>query len=156
MPYGNKAFCMTVILPNSGKTTADVLNNLTVDSWKNTLAGMSQQEVEVYMPRFKTKNKFILNDELKQMGMRLAFDGPADFTGIANDDLLISRVIHDTYVEVTEKGTEAAAVTVVEIMETSMPINPVFRVNKPFIYVIREKSTGVILFIGKMGNVEKF
>lgn len=156
MPYGNKAFSMTVILPNEGKTTADVLNNLTVGNWKNTLLGMGQQEVEVYMPRFKTKNKFLLNDELKQMGMRLAFEGPADFTGIANDDLLISRVIHDTYVEVTEKGTEAAAVTVVEIIKTSMPINPVFRVNKPFIYVIREKSTGVILFIGKMGNVEKF
>ncbi len=156
MPYGNKAFSMTVILPNEGKTTANVLNNLTVDKWKNTLQGMSQHEVDVYMPRFKTKNKFLLNDELKQMGMRLPFDGPADFTGIANDDLVISRVIHDTYVEVTEKGTEAAAVTVVEIMETSMPLNPTFRVNKPFIYVIREKSTGVILFIGKMGNVEKF
>ncbi|MFT3753144.1 MAG: serpin family protein [Paludibacter sp.] len=156
MPYGNKAFSMTVILPNEGKTTADVLNNLTVENWKNTLSGMTQQEVDVYLPRFKTKNKFLLNNELKQMGMRLAFDGPADFSGIANDDLLISRVIHDTYVEVTEKGTEAAAVTVVEIIKTSMPLNPTFRVNKPFIYIIREKSTGVILFIGKMGNVEKF
>ncbi|HET7733139.1 MAG TPA: serpin family protein [Paludibacter sp.] len=156
MPYGNKAFSMTVILPNEGKTTADVLNNITVESWNNTLQSMTEQEMDVYMPRFKTKNKFLLNDELKKMGMKLAFDGPADFTGIANDDLLISRVIHDTYVEVTEEGTEAAAVTVVEIIKTSMPINPVFRVNKPFIYVIREKSTGVILFIGKMGNVEKY
>jgi len=155
MPYGNKAFSMTVILPNEGKTTADVLNSTTVESWNNTLQNMTEQEVDVYMPRFKTKNKFLLNDELKNMGMKLAFDGPADFTGIANDDLLISRVIHDTYVEVTEEGTEAAAVTVVEIIKTSLPMNPVFRVNKPFIYIIREKSTGVILFIGKMGNVEK-
>jgi len=156
MPYGNKAFSMTVILPNEGKTTTDVLNSLTVDSWKNTLQSMKEQEIDVYMPRFKTKNKFLLNDELKNMGMKLAFEDLADFTNIADDDLLISKVIHDTYVEVTEKGTEAAAVTVVEIITTSMPLNPVFRVNKPFIYIIREKSTGVILFIGKMGNVDKY
>jgi len=156
MPYGNKAFSMTVILPNEGKTTTDLLNSLTVDSWKNTLQSMKEQEIDVYMPRFKTKNKFLLNDELKNMGMKLAFEDLADFTNIADDDLLISKVIHDTYVEVTEKGTEAAAVTVVEIITTSMPLNPVFRVNKPFIYIIREKSTGVILFIGKMGNVDKY
>jgi len=156
MPYGNKAFSMTVILPNEGKTTTDVLNSLTVDSWKNTLQSMKEQEIDVYMPRFKTKNKFLLNDELKNMGMKLAFEDLADFTNIVDDDLLISKVIHDTYVEVTEKGTEAAAVTVVEIITTSMPLNPVFRVNKPFIYIIREKSTGVILFIGKMGNVDKY
>ena len=156
MPYGNKAFSMTVILPNEGKTTTDVLNSLTVDSWKNTLQSMKEQEIDVYMPRFKTKNKFLLNDELKNMGMKLAFEDLADFTNIVDDDLLISKVIHYTYVEVTEKGTEAAAVTVVEIITTSMPLNPVFRVNKPFIYIIREKSTGVILFIGKMGNVDKY
>jgi serine protease inhibitor len=156
MPYGNKAFSMTVVLPNEGKTTADILNNLTVDNWKNTLQNMTEQEVDVYMPRFKTSNKFLLNDELKNMGMKLAFEESADFTNIADDHLLVSRVIHDTYVEVTEEGTEAAAVTAVEIIKTAMPIIPVFRVNKPFIYIIREKSTGIILFIGKMGNVEKY
>ena len=64
-----------------------------------------------------------------------------------------------TYVEVTEEGTEAAAVTVVGIEFTSIqepPVTPVFRVNKPFVFVIREKSTGVILFIGKMGKIEKY
>jgi len=77
----------------------------------------------------------------------------------ADTSLHISRVLHDTYIEVTEEGTEAAAVTIVEVMATSMPIilpTPVFKVNKPFLFVIREKSTGVILFIGKMGSVDKF
>ena len=159
MPYGNKAFSMTVILPVNGKTTADVLNYLTPDILNTRLETMSTKEVEVYMPRFKTQNKFLLNDPLKNMGMNLAFSDMADFTNIADASLQISRVIHDTYVEVTEEGTEAAAVTIVEIGTTAVqnpPPTPVFKVNKPFLFIIREKSTGVILFIGKMGTVDKF
>ena len=159
MPYGNKAFSMTVILPNEGKTTTDVLNQLTTTYWNTLFLNMPTREVEVYMPRFKTQNKFLLNDPLKSMGMNLAFSDNADFTNIANANLKITKVIHDTYVEVTEEGTEAAAVTVVEIIETAMPVpppTPVFKVNKPFLFVIRENSTGVILFIGKMGNVDKY
>ncbi len=160
MPYGNKAFSMTVILPNDGKTTADVLNYLTPDVWNELTQNMFGKEVEVYMPRFKTENNFLLNDPLKAMGMNLAFTNFADFTNIANASLQISKVIHDTYVEVTEEGTEAAAVTIIGVIATTVmpypqPI-PIFRVNKPFVFVIREKSTGVILFIGKMGNVEKY
>ena len=158
MPYGNNAFCMTVILPNDGKTIDNVLNYLTTDSWNNTIKYSHTKVVEVYFPRFKTQNKFLLNDPLKNMGMNLAFTDNADFTNIANAPLKITRVLHDTYLEVTEEGTEAAAVTIVEVGITSVlnaPI-PVFRVNKPFLFVIREKSTGVILFIGKMGNVDKY
>jgi serpin B len=159
MHYGNKAFSMTVILPVDGKTTGDVLNYMTTDNWNTRLQTMSTKEVEVYFPRFKTQNKFLLNDPLKSMGMNLAFSDYADFSNIVNANLKISKVIHDTYLEVTEEGTEAAAVTIISI-GTSLSINPppppIFKVNKPFIYVIREKSTGVILFIGKMGNVEKY
>ncbi|MDP4238303.1 MAG: serpin family protein [Bacteroidota bacterium] len=158
MPYGNNAFSMTVILPNDGKTTADVLNYMTADNWNSRLATLTAKEVKVYLPRFKTQNKFLLNDPLINMGMNLAFSDYADFSNIANANLKISRVLHDTYVEVTEVGTEAAAVTVVEVIDTAVlnPPTPVFNVNKPFLFVIREKSTGVILFAGKMGNVDKF
>ena len=158
MPYGNNAFSMTVILPIDGKSTTDVLNQLTAATWNNRLQTLSSKVVEVYMPRFKNQNKFSLIDPLTNMGMKAAFTDNADFTNIANAQLKITRVIHDTYVEVTEEGTEAAAVTIVEVGVTSVlnPPVPVFRVNKPFLFVIREKSTGVILFIGKMGNVEKY
>jgi len=160
MPYGNKAFSMTVILPNEGKTTEDILNYLTTDIWNSTLQSLSTRQVEVYLPRFKTQNKFTLNNPLKNMGMNLAFTDNADFSHISNTPLMISMVIHDTYVEVTEEGTEAAAVTIVETVNTSVgpqpQPTPIFKVNKPFIFIIREKSTGVILFIGKMGNVDKF
>jgi len=68
MPYGNKAFSMTVILPNEGKTTTEVLNQLTTTYWSNLILNMSTREVEVYMPRFKTQNKFSLNEPLKAWG----------------------------------------------------------------------------------------
>jgi serine protease inhibitor len=153
LPYGNNAFSMTVLLPKNGKTTNDLLNYMTGEKWTTMISGMTKQEVDVYLPRFTTKNKFLLNEPLKKMGMTNAFTSYADFTNIADDKLKISRVIHDTYIDVNEEGTEAAAVTVVEIVKNSMPMNPVVHVNKPFIFVIREKSTGIILFIGKMGNL---
>ncbi len=90
------------------------------------------------------------------MGMPSAFDGEADFSRMSKDNLLISRIIHSTYCDVNEKGTEAAAVTIIEMKEMALPENPVFYANRPFIFVIREKSTGVILFMGKMGEVEKY
>jgi serpin B len=159
MPYGNKAFSMTVILPADGKTTSDVLSSLTVDKWNSIISYMPTSEVEVYLPRFSNKNNLSLIPPLQSMGMNLAFSDNADFTNIADANLLISSIKHVTNIEVTEQGTEAAAVTIIGVGVTSMPIKPptpVFNVNKPFLYVIREKSTGVILFIGKMGKVDKF
>jgi len=156
LPYGNKAFSMTVILPVTNKTTADVLNTLTTESWNTTLSHFSEREVMVYLPRFKVTNKFKLNDELQNMGMKLAFSDFADFTKMTSIPVQISEVIHKTYVTVDEEGTEAAAVTSIGMITTSMPEITVFKVDKPFLFVIREKSTGVILFIGKVGNVEKY
>jgi len=156
LPYGNKAFSMTVILPAANKTTADVLNALITDIWSSTLSSLYEREVMVYLPRFKVSNKFKLNDELQNMGMKLAFTDFADFTNLTSIPVQISEVIHITYVTVDEEGTEAAAVTSIGIINTSMPVIPVFRVDKPFLFVIREKSTGVILFIGKVGNVDKY
>lgn len=156
LPYGNKAFSMTVILPADNKTPADILNNLTVTTWNTTLNSLTEREVMVYLPRFKVENKFMLKQALISMGMVQAFGGMADFSNIANDRLAISDVVHKTYVTVDEDGTEAAAITNIGIYTTSMPNYPIFYVNKPFLFVIREKSTGVILFIGKMGNIQKF
>ena len=156
MPYGNNAFSMTVILPQSNKTTTDVLNNLTLANWNSTLSNMREREVIVHFPRFKVENKFKLNKVLQNMGMKLAFSDFADFSKISDIKLMISEVVHKTYITVDEEGTEAAAVTSIEFTTTSMPNYPIFTVDKPFVFVIREKSTGVILFIGKIGNVEKY
>lgn len=156
IPYGNNAFSMTVILPVENKTTADVLDSFNSKNFSMKLENMLEQRITLFLPRFKVENKFELIPELKAMGMKQAFTDRADFSKISTIPLFISKVIHKTYVTVDEEGTEAAAVTAIEFMTTSMPQNTIVRVNKPFIFLIRERSTGVILFIGKMGNVEKY
>lgn len=156
MPYGNKAFSMTLIVPEYGKTTQEILGTLTVDKWNSIISNMHQSEIMLSVPRFKSENKFTLNDELKVMGMPIAFSESADFSKISNIGLMISKVLHKTYIAVDEDGTEAAAVTAIEMIKTSMPIIPVVRADRPFIFVIRERSTGVIIFIGKIGSVEKY
>ena len=156
MPYGGKAFSMTVMLPAVGKTTDDLLAELNAEKWQNVQAGMTSREVQVFMPRLKVENKFKLRQTLTDMGMPVAFTEMADFSGISDTPVMISDVIHKTYVTVDEEGTEAAAVTAVEFEYTSMPVNIVFMVNKPFVFVISEKSTGVILFAGKIANPAKY
>src|ERR1035437_3664106 len=96
IPYGNKAFSMTVILPADNKTTTDVLNTLTAANWTIALNSLSEQQVTVYLPRFKVTNSFNLNQELQDMGMKLAFTELADFSNISAVPLKISEVIHNT------------------------------------------------------------
>lgn len=156
MPYGNKAFSMTVILPKSLPATTD-FNGLTTERFNKAVEKLANEKVVVMLPRFKVKNKFQLKPMLQAMGMQKAFTTGAEFDGIFDvKPLYIGFVQHDTYVEVTEEGTEAAAVTTVGMTTTSLPNYPYFIVNKPFAFVIKENSSGIILFMGKIGNVEKF
>ncbi|MDR2563427.1 MAG: serpin family protein [Prevotellaceae bacterium] len=156
MPYGNGAFSMTVILPHEGKTLNQLVDGLDNQSFKIDDAGLA--EVNLQLPRFKTECEYRLEDVLPEMGMRLAFTDKADFSGInQNAEIFISKVIHKTFASIDEEGSEAAAVTAVEMGLTSAGPNdsqPVdFIVNKPFIFMIRENSTGVILFMGAMKKI---
>jgi serine protease inhibitor len=158
LPYGQGNFNMVILLPNTGKTTGDIVSSLTVDNWNSWMQGFSDKEVVIHLPRLKFEYYKLLNDDLTDMGMGIAFSADADFSKIdPTRDLMISRVIHKTFVEVNEEGTEAAAVTVVEITETSFEPGgddgPVyFYVDRPFLFLIRENDTGAILFIGRVTN----
>jgi serine protease inhibitor len=161
LPYGKGQYQMTVILPNANKTTGDVKTQLTNDNWNGWMKEFqSKEHVVVTMPRFKFSWKMTLNNILAVMGMPTAFSPlKADFSGIAGDvNLYISFVIHKTYVDVNENGTEAAAVTAVGISVTSMPVDPPqkinFKVDRPFLFALSEKTTGTILFIGEMNAPE--
>lgn len=157
LPYGNNAFSMIVILPNEGKTTADVAGLLDNDTWNLKMTQLFSQEIILHLPRFKTECEYKLQETiLPGMGMKLPFSDKADFGGISDQSTYISRVIHKTFVDVNEQGTEAAAVTAVETGVTSVgPSQPVsFIADKPFLFAIREKSTGVILFMGKIGAIQ--
>jgi serpin B len=157
LPYGNNAFSMILMLPHEGQTTDDVLEHLDSDYWNDLTTRLYGAKVNLYLPRFKAECEYRMNEKiLPDMGMILPFTGGADFSGISEIPLSISQVIHKTFVEVNEEGTEAAAVTSVGMYLTGLPAErqPVnYVVNKPFLFVIRENSTGIILFTGKMGEV---
>ena len=157
LPYGNKAFSMMVLLPQQGRITADITRVLqNKDYWNNMKNRLTVADVDLFLPKFKTEYSKQLNDVLKDMGMAIAFEpGKADFTRMSDTQSFISFVQQFTYIATDEVGTEAAAVTVVGMVTTAMPIfeKVTFKANKPFIYVIEEKSTGSILF---MGLVNKF
>ncbi|MCL1943683.1 MAG: serpin family protein [Candidatus Azobacteroides sp.] len=154
LPYGNKAFSMITMLPHEGKTIDEVMSNLNNDNWNTALSGMRLANVNLRLPKFKTECEYKLHEYiLPDMGMRIPFTDLADFSGISTMPVSISQVIHKTFVEVNEEGTEAAAVTAVEVVTTSIKPDPVtvnYIVDRPFIFAIREKSTRVILFIGKI------
>lgn len=156
LPYGNDAFSMILMLPHEGKTTDDVILSLDNESWQ-IADRMSGHEVNLRLPRFKTECKYKMQkDILPAMGMKIPFTSMADFSRMSGASLFISEVIHKTFVEVNEEGTEAAAVTSVEMNFSSGPgvaKSIDYFVNKPFLFVIRENSTGVILFFGKIGEV---
>lgn len=157
LPYGDGQFSMTVFLPKPSRSVDDLIAEL---SWTKWIAWMNQFQKSrgtLYLPKFTVEYGILLNDCLSSMGMGVAFDPwEADFTKINSDgNLYISRVLHKTYVEVDEEGTEASAVTAVEVSLTSIGDEPagfVMRVNRPFFFVIREHHSQTLLFMGKVNN----
>ena len=157
MPYGRGNYSMVCILPREDLKVGDVVQQMDADNWNQWMQAMDSANVQVHLPRFSFEYKKTLNELLKAMGMEEAFDAnQSDFSGINPDrkDLHISEVKHKTFVEVDEKGTEAAAVTSVEMGVTSVDPNQpvVVKFNRPFVFAIREVTTGTIVFVGKVEN----
>jgi serine protease inhibitor len=149
LAYGAQAFSMTVILPDVDVDVHTVLESLTPASWAEIASGIQESEMDVYLPKFRLEYEKSLIEPLEALGMGIAFSDAADFTGMAaGGGLLISEVLQKTFVEVDEEGTVAAAVTSVTIREASA--RPAFVVDRPFIFAIRERFSGTILFLGKM------
>ena len=159
MDYGNHAFSMVVMLPKDGKTTRDVIAAMDGKKWAEVMQSLTLEEIHVFLPRFKAECEYKMHKQiLPEMGMKLPFNPElADLSGIADISafgrLFISSVIHKTFVQVDEEGTEAAAVTSVGV-EVGSNESPFFIVDRPFLFAIREKSTGVILFVGEIGEVK--
>jgi serpin B len=151
LPYGDSLFSMTVLLPKQGSDINTFVDGLTEAKMKGWIGAAKSIEGDVYLPKFKLEYEKSLNDMLKAMGMSIAFSDMADFSRIrTSGGLYISEVKHKTFVEVNEEGTEAAAATSVEIRETSLPQTFTMNVNRPFVFVIRERTSGAVLFMGKI------
>ncbi len=156
LPYGCTNFTMVVIVPEG--TLSDFNASFDAEKWNEITSAFDQAndygEVTVYMPKYKFSYEKYLNDQLKSMGMIDAFiPGVADLSGIADASIFVSFVKQNTFVEVDEEGTEAAAVTTIGIELTSMPPQPrEFVIDKPFVFAIRERTTNTLLFIGQVVN----
>ncbi len=152
LPYGKGNWSMLVFLPLENYTVEDVVGLMNEDTWSAWMKSyLPATEVNLYLPRFQFAFDQNLNNVLTSMGLGVAFTDGADFSDIAPGlPLAISKVLHKTFIDVNEEGTEAAAVTSVEIGLTST--GNYFMVNKPFLFAITERSTGAILFIGKVLN----
>jgi serpin B len=154
MPYGDAGFSATILLSKAGTNIETFVSQMTQQQWNTWIGQMKKTKGDIYLPKFKLEYKKKLNDMLITMGMSIAFDpNAADFRNIdRRGGLFISEVMHKTFVQVDEEGTEAAAVTSVGVGRTSIgpSDNFIMRVDRPFIVVIREHHSGTILFVGKI------
>ena len=156
LPYGQGNYSMLVFLPDTDVGAGGMIDKLDQEVW-NSLPDIlnNKQKLNLRFPRFTFDYDLDLDSALFDLGMEDAFDGRADFTRIEkNGGIFISRVRHKSFVEVNEEGTEAAAVTSVEMVETSLPAEPpeiiYFLVDRPFVFAIKEKYTNSIIFIGRV------
>jgi len=165
LPYGAGRFHMTVILPSPGTDIAIFAAQFGAERWEAVRTQLQEKEsvrkVSLFLPRFKLRCSLreALKEALSSMGMATAFTpGRADFSRINARDgknLFISDILHKTFIQVDEKGTEAAGATAVIISRTSVPSNPTVVVNRPFLFLIWEEQTNAILFVGKILELEE-
>jgi serpin B len=151
MPYGGEAYAMTLLLPQDPSTSVDdLLPELDAGAWSDLVAGLAQTDAGVEMPRFRISWEASLKEPLQALGMREAFGDGANLdpmTGGPND-LHVSKVKQKIWVDVHEEGTEAAAVTSIEVRVVSAGPTPPIRIDRPFVAAIRERYSGTILFLG--------
>ena len=154
LPYMGDKLAMYVFLPDAGSSPGQLLKTLTADNWQEiATTGFERNEGELVLPKFKIESGFELKDTLKALGMRTAFEpGRADFSGIFNGPHNIAKVRQNTFVEVSEEGTEAAAVTAVEFTQSGAVIreDSSFRmiVDRPFEFAIVDFRSQLLLFLG--------
>jgi serine protease inhibitor len=151
--YGNDAFAMTILLPERGLSVDSVAAALSTAQW-NEIVGMLDGSMGIVLgvtlPKFSVTYDRTLNDDLTALGMGIAFSGAADFSALSPTSVFISFVKQKAFVDVNESGTEASAVTNVGLAASTPPS---LDVDRPFIFVIRDRLSGTILFMGKMNSI---
>lgn len=152
IPYANKSLSMMVILPKKKYGMEELENHLNHKLYQSYQKAMFSKRVNLILPKFKISDDYELNEPLKKLGMKSAFEKDADFSGMTGTrDLFISNVVHKSYVDVNEEGTEAAAATGVVMRKTTAVMETVdFKADHPFIFLIKDNKTNAILFMGRL------
>ena len=153
LPYADGALTMLVLLPEKADGLAELEKNLTAAKLAAWLRQLCTCEANIFLPKFKMTAKFELSRIMAALGMKDAFSRASDFSGMdGQQDLYIDKILHKAFVDVNEEGTEAAAATAV-VMGIKAVMHPVtFRADHPFLFLIREKNAGSILFMGRVAD----
>lgn len=154
LPYARGAYSMTIAMPTGNLPVDSLARSLTRQEWDRWIAGLAPDTMPLYMPKFTFSYEAGLVQPLAALGMGIAFNpARADFSNMTpSSGVFISDVRHKTFVQVDEAGTEAAAVTLVEVSVTSAGPPAEIRIDRPFLFAIRERLSGTILFIGVVRN----
>lgn len=156
LPYDDKKMSMKIFLPKETSNLEEFTKMLTNDNWQEWSSKFREKEGKVMLPKFQLEYEVLLNEPLKRLGMTTAFDQGANFTKMIKekDPLWISKVKQKTFIDVNEKGTEAAGATSAEMVTVSAPMDPPFNmeVTRPFFIAITDDETNMILFIGSITN----
>ncbi|WP_373481974.1 serpin family protein [Acetobacterium sp.] len=162
LPYGEEQqMAMVLFLPDEEVHLSEFQKQLNQDNWSNWMALFEEKEGSLTLPKFTMEYENSLNQALTDLGMGIVFEpGKADFSGMAAagtaGDIYISDVKHKTFIQVDEAGTEAAAVTSVEVGTTSMPVYDFeLKFDRPFFYAIQDRKTGAIIFMGSVLDPSK-
>jgi serpin B len=152
LPYSNSKFSMVIVMPMNGTPLKQLTAGLSQAQWQTWMAGLTSNKNTISLPKFKFSYNITLNNALTDLGLGVAFSDGADFSLIApSTPLKISEVKHSAFIETDESGTTAAAATSVGVVALTAP-TPMPPINRPFIFAIREMSSGLILFTGTMNN----
>ncbi|MAG57657.1 MAG: hypothetical protein CMJ83_15310 [Planctomycetes bacterium] len=159
LPYEDDDIVMDVVLPRPGLEITELERDLSVDTWRSWTKSASSTSVALHLPRFEMKCDLGLAEALDRMGLHQAFEvDRADFGGIDGGAgaLVITEVLHSAWIKVEEGGTEAAAATAVVFMTgaigipAELPLE--FRADRPFLFAIRQRATGILLFLGRVSD----
>lgn len=156
IPYLNKTVSLMIIMPKSLKKRKlrKAYQNINIDLLNSYIANKELKKINVSLPKFEIESDFNLNNILKQIGIVDAFNSNANFSGITNQEkLFINKVVHKAKITVNEEGTEASAATAVIMRKTAINVETIdFKINKPFIYILKNNSSNLIYFMGQVNN----
>ena len=153
LPYIGDKYEMTVLLPDNGSSTGDMMKDMDGKRLESLMNDMEEYKVDLKLPRFTVETSQSLKDVLSQLGAKTMFTASADFSHMASSGFFVSEILHKAKIEVTEEGTKAAAVTAaimtMSAIRPSDELRATFHADRPFVYIISERSTGAVFFIGQ-------
>ncbi len=153
LPYGNRTYNMTVLLPKEGVSIEEMMKQLDAQKIGSLYRDMEKCVVDLKLPKFTTSTEVVLNDAISKLGAPSVFTGAANFKNMSDASIFISKMLQKAKIEVSEEGTKAAAITAGMVAMTALnpdePRHVKFHANRPFVYIITERQTGAIFFVGQ-------